>query len=110
MKEQIEELEKLKLKITANLKEYVKDKSIPLDERWNLFFESNLGSHSNYIENFVNLDSNDLANSRDYNRHETVDLQDLREYGVESIESDKEYDEFREDVLNKFIQSFEWDW
>ena len=110
MKKEIEELEKLKLKITTNLKEWVKDRSISLDERWNLFFKSNLGDHKNWIEDFKNLDSDDLVKSRDYNRHETVYLEDLKEYGVESIESDENYNEFREDVLSKFIKSFEWDW
>ena len=108
MKEQIEELEKLKLKITANLKEWVKDKSVSLDERWNVFFKSGLGMHVGSIEDFVNLDPDDYCDN--VSRCETIDLQDIRDWGIKSIELNEDYDAFREDVLNKFIKSFEWDW
>lgn len=43
-------------------------------------------------------------------RHEIVNLRDISDWGIDSLESDEAYDEFREDVLSKFIKSFEWDW
>lgn len=110
MRDKIKQLKKDKEKLTLELKEWVKDKSIPLDERWEVFFASDLGKHSSWIEDFVNLDSDDVASHRDMDRSETVDLQDIRAYGISSIESDEDYDAFREDVLTKFIKSFEWDW
>ena len=110
MKEKIEQLDKLKQQLTSELREWVKDKSIPLDERWDVFFASGLGVHSGSLENFVNLTDDDLANVRDFNRYEIVDLDYVREYGSITLESDEAYDEFREDVLSKFIKSFEWDW
>lgn len=110
MKERIEQLAKLKVEITSDLREWVKDKSIPLDERWDVFFASGLGIHSGNIEKFINLNDDDLVSRMDYNRHEIVKLGDIREYGIDSLESDEDYNDFREDVLEKFIKSFEWDW
>ncbi len=110
MKEKIEQLGKLKVEITSELKEWVKDKSIPLDERWDTFFKSGLGRHISSIETFVNLTGNDICSVFQPSRHETIHLGDIAEYGISSIESEEAYNEFREDVLNKFVKSFEWDW
>jgi hypothetical protein len=106
MKEQIEELEELKLKITANLREWVKDKSISLDERWNLFFKSDLGDHKTYHENFVNFKSDEYCNN--LNRYKIIDLSNAINY--KNFSDEIQYDDFRENVLNKFIKSFKWDW
>ncbi len=108
MKEKIQELEKLKLKLTADLKEWVKDKSIPLDERWEVFFASGLGDHETCYEDFVNLNSDDYCDR--VSRHEVIYLSDIRDWGIDSLESDEDYDAFREDVLERFIKSFEFDW
>ncbi len=105
MKEQVEELEKLKLKITANLKEWVKDKSISLDERWDVFIKSDLGDHKTYYEDFVNFESDDYCDN--FEKYQTLNLSNAINY---KNFSDEEYNEFREDVLNKFIKSFKWDW
>ncbi len=110
MKEKIQQLKDLKQELTLELKEWVKDKTIPLDERWDLFFQSDLGDHRTWIEDFKNLDSDNIAKNRDVNRHETIYLDTIEEWYIKSIEDSEKYDEFREDVLSKFIQSFEWDW
>ena len=107
MKEKIEQLAKQKQELTVELREWVKDKSIPLDERWDVFFASGLGSHIGSIEEFVNLNSDDYCDNMQ--RHEIVHLGDVSDW-VGSLTSDEAYDEFREDVLSKFIKSFEWDW
>ena len=110
MLEKIELFKQQENLLKSELRDWVKDKSITLDERWSVFFKSELGDHSSGIEDFINLDSDDIASVMDHHRHEIVYLEDISEYGIESIKNENDYNEFREDVLNKFIKSYEWDW
>lgn len=110
MRDKIKEFNSSKELLKQELKKYVTNREISLDERWNLFFESDLGDHSTSIEDFLNLDSDDIASVRDFNRHEIVDLESIIEWEIESIKDEDCYDKFREDVLRKFIKSYEWDW
>lgn len=110
MLEKIEQLNKLKQNLTSELRKWVKDKSIPLNERWVVFFKSDLGEHVSSIEDFVNLNSDDVYDTYQPERYITIYLSDIRDYGIKSLESDEDYDAFREDVLNKFIKSYRWDW
>ena len=78
MKEKIENFLELKSKITEELKEFVKDKSIPLEDRWSLFIESGLSSHKNCIQDFKTFNIEDYHCNSD--RYETIEVTSIIEY------------------------------
>lgn len=110
MKEKIENFLKLKEELKKELKEYVKDKKIPLEERWELFVKSKLGNHSRYYYEFEGIDWNRYTLYDDFYTDKyaqiTVDAM------LETARELEDFDEiaFKKDVLNKFIYSFENDW
>lgn len=108
MKEKIEEFLKQKQQLTPELKEWVKDKSIPLEERWEVFFKSELGENSTYYEEFEHFFNEVYCNR--LNKYQTLKLKDVEEYDWFPELSHEELIEFKEDVLSRFINSFKWDW
>lgn len=94
------------------VKEYVQNKDIPLEIRWDIFISTDLPNHYTSI---VYFDSYDI-NLDNYRRHETINLEtkveDL-EYEIMSGESDMTLEElytFKEEILSMFVKSFELDW
>ncbi len=94
-------------KLTQELKEWVKDKSISLDERWEVFIESDLGTHKCSYEDFAHFNSDMYCD--DTRRGATIYLSDVEDTYFEN-NTLEEINEFKEDVLNSFIKSFEFDW
>jgi|SRR6188508_1971822 len=114
-------------KLTEELKEWVKDKSISLDERWEVFIESDLGIHKSFIERFKTLD-NDLIGTDcaiSVYKYETIFVESIYEAIQEAQEeleenpdsvyvskklANTDLNSFREECLEKFIKSFEFNW
>ena len=115
MKDELESFLDLKESVASNLKEWVKDKSIPLEERWELFIKSGLGVYDSFYHNFPGIDWNKKTLYDDFymEKHTTRDViyfLDIIE-GDDDIEWDNEKDiAFKEYFLEKFIVGFENDW
>jgi hypothetical protein len=111
MKQKIEEFLKQKATLTEMLKKWVVDKTVPLSERWEVFVMSDLGERAPFMEEFDDLDMDDLARIRDFNKFEVVDLTDINSFlkGKHGFNS-KRIARIQEQILEKFIQSFEFDW
>lgn len=105
MLQEIEDLIELNKKLAEKLKVWVVDKSIDINVRWDAFIKSDLGEHKSYYEDFVNFNTDDYCDNID--KYQVIKLSDATNF---KCFSNEEYDEFREDVLSKFIKSFEFDW
>jgi hypothetical protein len=106
MKEKIEKFLKLKKDLTSELKKWVKDKSIPLEERWDVFVDSELWENDCYIIHSDVLDLDRCYSNMD--RHETINVEWILEYF--SDEPKEKLDKFKEEILENFIYSFTYDW
>jgi hypothetical protein len=127
MKEELNEFFKQEQYIKGKLKEWVKDKSISLEERWEVFIKSGLGIHDNYYQTFGILDGDWIQSEGPIyaERYEKVNVERI----IESIEEAKQTlmedpdDEYlnkdfanvdlvklKEAILESFIKSFNFDW
>jgi hypothetical protein len=118
-KQRVENLNKQIEQIREEFAQYIADKSINLDTRWQVFMEApaNLRGSSSWIvrfkgipDDFVGYDGPVYAE-----RHQTVNVGWI----LETIEEIEEYDvdpnsidviAFKEDVLSSNLYSFEYDW
>lgn len=126
MKEKIEEFKNLEQVLIKELKEYVKDQTIPLESRWDLFISSNLGYNQGY---YLELKSYNLERFYDRSwveRHSTVypervfdyiydyELEDCEEgdddYAELKAELEVTINTIKEELLSLFIKSWEFDW
>lgn len=121
-----------KEELTKKVKEYCQNKEFPLDKRWSLFIDNDLGEHNSWIQDFETIKIEKLAN---FNRYELILSNNLVELYFDYI-SDELYNEleltcnyetneyehfiktevnskvdvFKEEILQLFIKSFEYDW
>ncbi len=136
---QIDEFQLVLAVHEKTIRQYVVDKSFPLEERWNVFVKSGLGKIAAYIQHFDAL--NDFKGSvnnaveedlHDYqNRGTLIDLTELpdllEEYEyigkIFKVETSYDGNEFKEVVftqehlnqlkeewLTKFIKGYHFDW
>ncbi len=94
--------------IKIEVKEYCQDTSKPLDERWDLFINSELGDEKWYYEDF----------NCKIGREAVEDCED--KYSLHNVETVLEYNEYEDDdpeviiykeaVLANFIKSWQYDW
>lgn len=122
----VEKLEAYKLKgnpLKAEYVEYIKDKTIPLDDRWEAFraAPSEFKEHSSWVEHF---DAERLLPAREiawydfgYERHQTVYMYDFVCDTLDDMLDDFDEDEkkkivdaFKEAVLQRNLESFDYDW
>jgi hypothetical protein len=103
-------------KLKKELKEWVKNKDIPLETRWDIFIMSELGDHKIYIERFNCNIGNDYIENLE-SRYTTEYVESILDWVEEQVTDDETpvYTEediikFKENVLEKFIYSFEFDW
>ena len=126
MKEKVLKYLEAKKEIDSELEGWVKDKSTPLNERWDVFILMKSGSRSGWMEDFKTL--NDLAGEVSWyddfhlEKHETMDMERLVEHVAENIDETGEYalfdgkvtekvvEDLQEEILEKFIWSFKFDW
>lgn len=122
----LEGLESLKVSI----KEYCQDTEIPLDDRWAVFEKIGhiVGEHYTWVARFKSLPNEFIMYDGDYycaERYQTIyvtNLLDNIEDGKSCKEGDYKSDKiipryavidvnaFKEEVLSRFIWSFNYDW
>ena len=95
------------LSLYKEVKKYCQDGFISLEDRWDVFIESDMGDHKSSIQRYTPL-INDYIDQRYWSRYETVYI----DYIVDLFEEldEKFVKEFKEDTLQMFIKSFELDW
>lgn len=103
LQKRLELFNKAKENIKSDLKKFVVDKSYPLNERWNLFIESDLGDDDVFIPFFKSFD---IDHCRDFNRYELISVEEI----LENLETEEEENNFKEEILQMFIKSFIFDW
>ena len=103
---------KQKEELTQKVKSFCQNKEYPLNERWNLFIDSDLGIHSRYYKEFKGINSDLYYDDFYIANYETVKVKYLLNRGIEIklLDSDDKINTFKEDVLSQFIKSFENDW
>lgn len=132
MKKQLQKrLEEFKIRkevLERDLKEFCKDESSTLDDRWEFFKESDIGDHDGCYVNFEEYGI-DIYNDRGYktDKYETVNLVDV----INEMEEVLNFDEdkvpsyrkkqrdlytwemingMKEKILQEFVKSCEFDW
>ena len=103
---------KQKEELTKKVKSFCQNKEYPLDDRWNLFINSNFGEHKSWHAKFEGINSDRYYNDFYIEKYETVQVNYLLERGIEVqiLDSDDKINAFKENVLKQFIKSFETDW
>ncbi len=111
--------------VKETFEETIKDQSIPLDERWELFASGPdyLKYHSRWIEHFEEFGFDPTCD--DYERHTKIDMVDaigrtaedalewdheLKAYKEPTEEQIKNTNAFKEHILAKNLGSFIMDW
>lgn len=112
IQERIEALNQAKDIIKQDLKDYVTNKSIDLNTRWDTFEKSDLGDSSYYVEEF-NCHLGQKIVGQQESRYSTVCVF----YALECLLDDKDYDEngpevnlYKENVMKAFIKDWQFDW
>jgi len=120
MQNKVKEFLKLKEELTTELREWVVDKTVPLEERWNVFCQSKLGDHEGYYVDFHPYISEYLE---DRDRHELINLESIVNrlidwYADNEMENEVEDSkdpqqtliDLQESILENFVYTFEYDW
>ena len=95
-----------KEELTKKVEEYCQNKEYPLDKRWDLFIESDLGKHESWC---IDLNSVDLDNFyAEKDRYQFFNVDDLIFWFDDHAYTN--IDEIKEELLQMFIKSFEYDW
>lgn len=112
MIEKVQQFLKEKENLKKELREWVKDTSIPLEVRWKAFVDSQLGIQKDYYWNFKSFerDRDDFHADRD--KYRVFNVEDVIDYyeRQEDSSTDEEINEFKEEALENFIYSWEFDW
>lgn len=102
-----------KKEIKRAVKDYVQDKTIPLEKRWEVFITSELGNHEGIYHNpdGINWNKNTLCDDFYMSRYEIITAVSFVEVAQDNSE-EKGYDinAVKEYFLNEFLWSFENDW
>lgn len=110
----VEDLNKRKIEIEQIVKRYVQDKSVPLDDRWDLFIQCKMGTHSSMYENPDGINWNEITLIDDFHidKNQTCDVDWFIERSEELIEEGEDIDivKVKEWFLREFMLSFENDW
>lgn len=113
----IDELKNIEDGIIEQLKATVKDKSQPLEERWQLFCDARKGERRPFYIQPAGLDWDKVTLFDDFyiDRYQTVWVTDWYEQCIEMRDSEDiklqfDGDAFREWILEMFIWSFVNDW
>jgi hypothetical protein len=120
----INDINNTRYNLYDEIKTICQDKTLSLDDRWELFASSNLGEHSQWIEHFNNIDLEDFSRYGYINLIDIVDsrLDDLGFYDYEEISKECDFNlqqysdeldkinKLREEILEKWIKSYTIDW
>lgn len=110
--ERVKNLHHLISDVKKDLKKYCADKSIPLEERWKTFIDSDLGDHDRYKHDPDGVDNTDLCQYFWYEKGESVSAIDLLDSCKLEGNEDLKFNEteFKEYFLKEFVKSFTYDW
>lgn len=117
-KEEILSFFKLRENIEQTVKEYVQDKSIPLDDRWEIFEKSECGLCKSFVANLDSLNRDIVCYDGlvHVDRNQTVSVFDILEQ-YESGEDTSKWEmynfdpvAFQEECLSKFLKGWKYDW
>ena len=93
--------------LTKKVKEFVQNKDFPLDERWKIFSNSNLGESENYVINLQSYNLDEFLS--DCYKYETINLIYFVEEYLEEIDEDfKIINAVKEEILELFIKEFKY--
>lgn len=92
--------------ISIMVETFCKDKEIPLEDRWEIFVMSGMGKEESTI---VHYNTYDLAERFDF-RYSVIDVVDEVNLLEESFEKEYKINQLKEEILEKFIKSFVFDW
>lgn len=102
--------------IIEYLTKYIKNKSIPVDERWELFKQNSerFPIHT-WILHFEELEKNDIEyyDTFGYERYTTVDICDMIESLDDDFNSDDDdidFNKLKEEILQRGYSRFVLDW
>lgn len=95
-----------KEELTKKVKEYCQNKEFPLDKRWDLFINSNLGEHDSSYIDLKSYNMDDFLAYRD--RHEYIEVDWIIEFISDN--PDDFIDSVKEELLQTFIKSFTYYW
>ena len=116
MKEKIKDFLETKKEIVNILKKFVVNKEISLDDRWNLFIESDLGEIDSFYMEPPGIDWNKKSLYDDFHadKYSTVLATDMLETINDEAEefnwNDNKQKEFKEFFLKEFTKGFIHDW
>lgn len=114
-----EELKQQESELRAAIKAFVQDKNIPLVTRWDLFLATNVGNEEPFIVDFDSFDPEDYGWSWPYDfnveRYQVVETDSLVDELLDlRIDDDRititMITSFQEEILQRFIKSFIFDW
>lgn len=107
MIEHIEQYLSIKETLTTALKEYVKDKSIPIDERWEAFIKADVAPIANTYHNPDGIDWNKYTLYDDFycDKYATMTAQSLFEL-CEDKADDEDFEYDPEAVKEYFMENF----
>lgn len=97
---------KQKEELTQKVKKYCQNKEFPINERWDLFINSNLGKHDKWYIDLESINLDDFYCEKDKYQEFTVD--DLL-FWIEKHEYEN-INEIKEEILQLFIKSFTYNW
>lgn len=115
----INELENLKNEIQDLWEEFLKNKEYSLDEKWNIFVKYGeiFGRKDGWCQRFDIEKKVEINWFEDYNTHrrETVILSNFIEWIEENLEEWPKWNrdlinEFKEEILQKNLWSYRFDW
>jgi len=123
MKDKIQQYLEQKEILKSELKQWVKDESIPLQERWDLFIASELGDDYSWYLKPTGIDWNRVSLFDDFylEKYSVCTVQDFIDTYQENVddredEEDNPYENCSVEILqryfmiDKFVKSFKNDW
>lgn len=129
MKQKILDFFKLRDEIESVVKQYVQDKSIPLNERWEIFEQSGFGEHQCWIKHLDSLHDDivmydGLVHADRMQSISVFTIIERYEDDMEDLDDEEKNDPdenkwlkykfdpitFKEECLAKFIKGWDYDW
>ena len=116
MKDKIENILKDIEALKLQFKEWCKDKTVPLDERWEVFIKSDLGDIDDFYRNPPGINWNKKTLFDDFytDKRSTLSANDMLNIIIDEPEKfdwDEEKEiEFKESFLQDFCKGFINDW
>lgn len=115
----LEEHKRKELSLVDACREYVQDKSVELDKRWEFFMTHAIGrEHKPWIQRFASIDIDIIYDG--FSRHQSIDMNDIIDQLTLKPNDAKDFGQllvtpeqllvFREEILESYVFSFDFDW